>query len=243
MLHNQNLGRSGTHVCENPQKFQKLNENSTLSDDNVLKSNSTNELNNIKSIKKENKLFVKVLIFQFIVSGFVFFILFLLKITMPFKFNAISMQLKKVFNNGPKFYDSVNSVIDKAKKLNVNDVFMNSKKNDSLIDKKKTLISDNKNEFEASNLKLEPVSRDVVLKNEQLVDDNLETISADDGDVLFANFVPPIVNSKGRVSSKFGARINPITKKTGDVTGAHMHFGVRKDGNWLDPKYLFPYYG
>lgn len=51
--------------------------------------------------------------------------------------------------------------------------------------------------------------------------DNLETSSLDDGDVIFADFVQPTDVAKVKVSSKFGARVDPLGKKSND-----FHYGV-----------------
>lgn len=72
------------------------------------------EKNNKKAaIKKpKHKLFFKILMFQFVVSSFVFLILFSLKKIYPAKFKTISAQLSLAINEGPKFYEGLGSKIN-----------------------------------------------------------------------------------------------------------------------------------
>ena len=305
--------------------------NSNFSDRNDLdelqnlkleeKSFEKNKNLNRKSYKNGNKLFCKILFFQFIVSGFVFLNLFLFKKFLPNKFNGIAVQLKSALNEGPKFCDNMDMVFSNIKNFSLSDHLLKFKNKGNLNNvKNKIKESSNKSSNKiSSNLNVNQDNKFCLENVEQQVDDDLENMSVDDGDVFFADFVPPIVNCGGRVSSKFGKRINPLTKKAGDfhkgvdvivgagtpivaicdgvvqqaafsnksgnfmiinhsngcesrvahcnkllkkagdhvkkneviayvgstgnVTGTHMHFGLRNGGNWIDPKVVYPAYG
>lgn len=202
-------------------KLNNVDLNSLNSQNEQIKLDSKNSVklkNNDKNLHGKNdkkNLFIKILFFQFLVSGFVFLILFSLKKVYPDKFKTISAQLNLAINEGPKFYDGLGSKIDEINKsLNF------KQQNGKQLNFNKNNSGNFKHSLALGNEEAIPVSLNKSDVNYEKINiDDLENSSCDDGDVFFFDFVPPV--GSGKVSSKFGERIDPITKKKGD-----FHNGV-----------------
>ncbi len=259
---------------------------------NKLKFNNNIKKNlNFTLFRKKEKFFIKILCFQILVSGFVFFTLFFIKLTLPNKFNNIINQLKIAIEIGPLFNNKLNEAVNCTTNCNSN------------LNCENSLSKNDVSNVPAENL-------DIVMV------DNLDQNSVDDGDLCYFNFIEPISGGVNKISSGFGARINPLNNKnsdfhngvdivaktgtpvvsiadgvvvradfskksgnflilnhdngyesryahcskllkklgdfvkkgeqialsgqTGNVTGPHLHFGLRQNNNWIDPKKIYP---
>ncbi len=65
----------------------------------------------------------------------------------------------------------------------------------------------------------------------------LSIVHADGYESLYAHCSEVLVETGSDVAS---GQIIALSGQTGLVTGSHLHFGVKKDGNWIDPVTLFP---
>lgn len=214
----------------NSLKFQSEQINTVKLDDSSKVTGSNSKF----FAKKNNRqgLFFKVLFFQFVVSSFVFLVLFSLKKVYPDKFKAVSAQLNLAIDDGPKFYEGLDLKINEFNKnfnLQKQNVKQNSndakQKNNSeenkLFNRNVSAIElpMKKEEMELQSESLNGNGLKLENNSEKIMIDDLESISRDDGDVFFFEFALPVHSNK--VSSKFGPRINPLTKQKGD-----FHNGV-----------------
>ncbi len=91
-------------------------------------------------IRKNEVLFVKVLFFQLIVSGFVLLTLFVLKNILPNQFRMVSSQLRVAIDEGPKFYDGFDSTLREVR---------------NFVRREKAVDTENSNLNEESNISVE----------------------------------------------------------------------------------------
>lgn len=274
-------------------------------------------INNVKK-NKTKKVFVRVFLYQSLLSLFIVLFLFCFRFLFPSSYFKISENATAQIKNF-NFRIFVDDTIS-----NLKEFFSNIKAvNLNCCDEKKEPEEDNK------------VKKDDLKENEtekkdeekQNSDDEKEVlkpfyegenlayiIDREDDDVIFFNFMKPL---KGSVCSKYGKRLNPLTKKeekdfhhgvdisvcdgtpiysifdgivqkvsssersgnfvfvkhgefyeslyahcskilvskgdavkkgqkialsghSGNVTGAHLHLGIKRNGHWIDPVEVLP---
>lgn len=131
--------------------------------DESLQSNDSKTMLKKNKSRKNEVLFVKVLFFQLIVSGFVLLILFVLKNMLPDQFRMVSSQLRVAVNEGPKFCDGFDSTLREVK---------------NFMRREKAVDTENSNLNEESNISVkDDKTSDVVNGEKNVVAPEQEVIS------------------------------------------------------------------
>lgn len=155
------------------------------------------EKKNFKQSKKKKKYFLNVFFFQSFICFFMFLIFMVLKTTYFSQYKYVNERFKYVIK-GPTFKNLINDTVFNLK------TFFNNVKPIGAQDKS----VEKKEESEITSLNYEENN----LQIEDLCSSDL------DDDVMFFNFKQPI---KGKISSKYGLRENPLLKGKKD-----FHNGV-----------------
>lgn len=171
-----------------------------MEEKNISKKSSDN-LENTK-ICKTSRVFIRIFLYQTLLSLFIVLFLFCFRFLFPSSYSRISEGAIKPVKNF-NFRNFVNNTI-----FNLKEFFNNTKAVNSNCD------------IEKKETNYEQKIEENVIKN----NDNKETLKTyyegenltqivdedEDDDVIFFNFMKPL---KGNISSKYGARLNPLTKK------------------------------